>query len=137
VVLGSDCANPVTPLNLVLNLLSRSTQYAHSQNEVLGAATGGTGQNFGFVASVFYDNLNVYAWHRGLGLSQLLGHVIAHELGHLLLGSNSHSESGIMRACWRFKELLAAEQGGLSFSFCEKKRLQIAMATRARAALLN
>ena len=134
-LLGSVCANPVTPLDLVVNLLPRSTQDLHCQGGILGAAKEGTGRNFGFLASVFYDNLTVYSAQRALGLSPLLGHVIAHELGHLLLGSNSHSANGIMRARWRGEELLAAEQGGLSFSFCEKKRLQIAMAARTLAAL--
>jgi len=30
----------------------------------------------------------------------LLGYVVAHELGHLLLGKNSHSSEGLMRAKW-------------------------------------
>jgi len=37
-------------------------------------------------------------------ISQILGHVIAHELGHLL-GSETHSPTGIMRADWNFKDL--------------------------------
>ena len=31
----------------------------------------------------------------------VLGPVLAHELGHLLLGPNSHSEKGIMRLRWQ------------------------------------
>ena len=29
-----------------------------------------------------------------------LGHVMAHEMGHVLLGVNSHSAEGLMRAAW-------------------------------------
>jgi len=32
--------------------------------------------------------------------SSLLGHVMAHEIGHLLQGTTQHSESGIMKARW-------------------------------------
>jgi len=30
----------------------------------------------------------------------LLGRAVAHEIGHLLMGTNQHSASGIMRARW-------------------------------------
>ncbi len=30
----------------------------------------------------------------------LLGHVIAHEIGHLLLASNKHSRRGLMQPHW-------------------------------------
>jgi hypothetical protein len=32
--------------------------------------------------------------------AKVLGRVIAHEVGHLLLGHNAHSSEGIMRANW-------------------------------------
>ncbi len=33
-------------------------------------------------------------------VSRLLGHVIAHELGHILQGINRHSDRGLMKARW-------------------------------------
>jgi hypothetical protein len=38
------------------------------------------------------------------------GYAVAHEIGHLLLGSHSHSLVGIMRARWGRKELARAER---------------------------
>ena len=38
-------------------------------------------------------------------LSRLLGLAIAHELGHVLLGSNSHSDLGLMRGRWNREDL--------------------------------
>jgi len=46
----------------------------------------------------------------------LLGHVMAHEIAHLLLGANSHSASGIMRAHWYAQELGSANKGELLFT---------------------
>jgi len=46
----------------------------------------------------------------------LLGHVMAHELGHLLLGSNSHSERDLMREMWWPDELRRAAIGKLFFT---------------------
>ena len=51
-----------------------------------------------------------------VSLADTLGHVMAHELGHLLLGSNSHSGMGIMRAHWQSEELRRLSRGGLWFT---------------------
>jgi hypothetical protein len=41
--------------------------------------------------------------HMSQGIT--LGDLIAHELGHLLLGTSEHSVAGIMRARWQAREL--------------------------------
>jgi hypothetical protein len=46
----------------------------------------------------------------------LLGAVSAHELGHLLLGSNSHSRIGIMEPRWRLEGLRNVGMGRLLFT---------------------
>ncbi len=51
-----------------------------------------------------------------LDLSGILGSVIAHEIGHLLLGSNAHAVSGIMRAHWEAEELRRIAMGTLLFT---------------------
>ena len=43
----------------------------------------------------------------------LLGHAIAHEIGHLLLGTNSHSPSGIMKPVLRHADEEWMAKGGL------------------------
>ena len=53
-------------------------------------------------------------WH--VGLARVLGHVMAHELRHLLLGSNAHSRQGIMCPSWHRGELQLASTGSLLFS---------------------
>ena len=35
----------------------------------------------------------------------LLGHVLAHEIGHMLLGTDSHSSTGLMKAHWNRMEI--------------------------------
>jgi hypothetical protein len=53
----------------------------------------------------------------------LLGYIIAHELGHLLLGPG-HAPSGIMRATWDMNDLEAIRQGRLKFSREECARIR-------------
>jgi hypothetical protein len=130
------CEKPVTPLDLVLNLLSRSqAQHLHFHDKILGVAAEPTGEGFGVFASVFYDNAKDCAAQWQLNLPQLLWLAIAHELAHLLLGTNSHSSHGVMRAFWSGKELLAAGQRDPSFSSSEKNRLQTTLSARTLAAL--
>jgi hypothetical protein len=45
-----------------------------------------------------------------------LGLTIAHEMGHLLLQSETHSVSGVMKARWLRGDLAAAERGALTFT---------------------
>jgi hypothetical protein len=49
----------------------------------------------------------------------LLGHAIAHELGHLLLGTSSHARAGLMAGRWHPRDLEYAASGWLQFSPAE------------------
>jgi hypothetical protein len=45
---------------------------------------------------VFYDRVK----NKPGNVSSVLGHVIAHEVAHILQGIHRHSESGVMKATW-------------------------------------
>ncbi len=68
----------------------------------------------GYFAYVFYDRIQELAQRRGLGYA-LLADVMAHEIGHLLLGSTSHSAGGIMCAHWNYEELRNVSEGAMAF----------------------
>jgi hypothetical protein len=71
---------------------------------------------WGTFCDVFYDR--ILELHRGGRASEetILGMVMGHELGHLLLGSNSHSDTGIMRPKWQSEDFLTPEFGITQFS---------------------
>ena len=75
-------------------------------------------------ADVFYDGIARIRRESNIDAATLLGHVTAHELGHLLLGANSHALSGLMRANWTREELLTASMGGLLFSNSQSARMK-------------
>jgi len=62
---------------------------------------------------IFYDR--VVAW-TPLPSAQLLGHVIAHEVGHMLLGTLSHAPSGLMEPHWSKVALRELEVRPLAFT---------------------
>jgi hypothetical protein len=55
---------------------------------------------YGSDASIFVDRCEAVMQHTSASFAKVLGHAIAHEIGHVLLGSNGHSRAGLMRANW-------------------------------------
>jgi hypothetical protein len=58
---------------------------------------------------------------------QILGHAIAHEVGHLLLASDEHSLFGIMKAEYGLKDLVTLGQENLFFTAQEGRLLRNAL----------
>lgn len=129
------CQTPMGSTDLMLNLLPRfmSDRY-RLRLDAFGFALEGEDGRFGFFAAIFCDLVKDAAAQRQLTRSVLLGTVIAHELGHLLLSTNSHASFGVMRAHWSGKELLAVEHSATHFSSPESKRIQQAVMARWRYA---
>jgi hypothetical protein len=128
------CTNVRGPMVLTLNVVPSSMSQAfHLKGDVLGRATEDGEKGFTRIAWIFNEPIKSFAVERDLSVAQLLGHVFAHELGHLLLGTNSHSTMGLMHAHWSSRELLAADQGELLFSASESERIQEAVLARWQA----
>jgi hypothetical protein len=73
-------------------------------------------EGIGCYSYVFYARIAEQHRRNEQNAAVLLGHVMAHEIAHLLLGTNSHSASGIMRAHWYHQELASADKGLLLFT---------------------
>jgi hypothetical protein len=73
------------------------------------------------VAAVFHDR--VLRMSRSGSEADLLGHVIAHEIGHLLLGKPGHSKGGLMKARWDTQELKVIGQKGVEFTDSETSQI--------------
>ena len=74
-------------------LTAEMAAWFRPSTETVGVATPGSR-----AASVFYERIRVTARRRHVDCGVLLGYVIAHEVGHLLLPAHSHSDLGVMRA---------------------------------------
>jgi len=97
---------------------------------VLGVATG-TKEARGKHLWIIYPRIRAYSAQLGLDASQLLGHVIAHELGHLLLPHGAHSLSGIMRPAWDRPQVKGATQGTLTFTPDQVDRIRTGLQASA------
>jgi hypothetical protein len=61
---------------------------------------------------------------RAASKGQILGHAVAHEIGHLLFGSRDHSAAGIMKANYSRDDLYAIARGDLLFTEEESRLLR-------------
>ncbi len=86
---------------------------------------------FGIIAGVYADRTRDLAKQLGASLPLILGHTMAHEIGHLLLGSNSHAKAGIMRPTWGDRDLRLAHTGAFGFTQSQSKRMQRKVSERA------
>ncbi len=77
---------------------------------------------------VYYAGLKAFRGATTVSTGELLGCVIAHELGHLLLGTASHSPTGLMSAVWQDPELRQAVRGNLFFTGGEGERMRFRFA---------
>ena len=60
----------------------------------------------------------------------LLTILLAHELGHLLLGVGGHARSGIMAGMWDSRALHQAARGELLFDELQRRRIEKNVALR-------
>ncbi len=120
---------------LRIRIVSKSLGGKSSNRQVVGIAPG-TKELRGKLAYVFYDRIRLYSAELGLDASQMLGHVIAHELGHLLLPYDAHSVAGVMRAGWDRTHARNAVNGLLAFMPVQatliRARMQNVSGTAAR-----
>jgi hypothetical protein len=67
-------------------------------------------------AFIFFDRVLGLCAVEEFSISVILGHAMAHELGHMVLRQTSHSPSGIMMETFRKGALRRAEKGRLLFT---------------------
>lgn len=123
----NPCLDPLEATDIVLRVLSEQTQNRF-QDTVFGFAV------VPILASVYYDYALRTAKRDNAEFEApiILGCVIAHEIGHLLLGSNSHSSSGVMQPRWERKQVKQAMTGVMLFTHEQSERIQTEAQTRMR-----
>ena len=114
---------PYQPCSLTVRIVAEPIGATHRSPFVMGIAPE-TPAARAIIAFAFYDRIQLYSAKVGLNAPQMLGHVMAHELGHLLLPHGAHSLTGVMLGAWDGTQAKQATLGRLTF-------------TRAEAALIR
>ena len=83
-----------------------------------------------FLATVYADLAEEIAHRAGVAPRPVLGRAIAHEIGHLLLNTNSHPDAGLMRAAWSQRELRRNDAHDWEFRQPEADTMRAVIAKR-------
>jgi hypothetical protein len=70
--------------------------------------------------------------NRDGGTGALLGHVMAHEIGHVLEGADHHSGEGVMKARWETADFQKMLTGPLPFDSTDADLIHTALERRSR-----
>ncbi|MGA2755328.1 MAG: hypothetical protein ABSE53_16330 [Terracidiphilus sp.] len=126
-----DCQSALQVTDYVVSILpaAMADRLEHSE-DALGSANE-SAAGFGR-AQIFYGKIRMMTGGDTAPFSALLGRVMAHEIGHLLLGDNAHSRTGIMQAAWSDREL--GMRAGAEMVFTEKQshRIETRLAAESR-----
>jgi len=126
------CELSLTPSDLHLRLLDPDmARRTGTTRHCLGFAFLTDG--FDSIASVFFHRALELETRNLAGRAVILGGMMAHEIGHLLLGQSGHSGSGIMRAQWGDEDLKMIAKGRLWFT-AEQERRIASMVTKREGA---
>jgi len=128
-----QCRMAEFPAHLQLRIARRS----RNLNQITFGISYLSADGSGCYADLFYEPVEEMHGRSRVNLASILGDVAAHEIGHLLLGTNSHAGSGIMRARWQSAELGSIRTETFFFSAAESRQMRSRLAawrTRPRDA---
>ena len=119
----APCTDPLRSGELAIRITAGPPETAPREQRALGYSlvepeVGGT------LATVFSDRVAWLASSSGVEHTALMGRAVAHEIGHLLIGTNEHSPSGLMRALWTSAELERDERTDWLFTTDDHARLR-------------
>ena len=124
------CQNSCLTVRIVTEAISEKSR----NPQVFGVAPSSKEER-GINLWIFYPRVKAYSADLGIHASALLGHVMAHEMGHLLLPHGAHSLTGIMRAEWDPAQVRDATRGRLTFTADQaaviRERLQASVSPSA------
>jgi hypothetical protein len=125
----SRCDTPMMAADLVVRIVPRARTLPQGIFGVSFLANG-----TGAYADVFLDHIRgLLEVDKQVSLAAILGDVMAHELGHLLLGSNAHSRDGIMQAHWEPEQVHRISTGQMLFTAEQALRMRTRITSLRKA----
>jgi hypothetical protein len=126
------CQKPMGPADFAVRVLTAGeAERFTAHHEALGQALECPRDQIGCSAYILYRGVLELARDGDATEAQLLGHALAHEIGHLLLGPNSHSAIGIMRGIWNHQDLQTIARAYLFFTEPQSARMRNQVAARS------
>lgn len=126
------CSTSPTPIDLQLRILPKQMagRLRKSRHSMGSALVSG---RFPSIASAFYHRAEELDGGKPGALAEILGGILAHEIGHLLLAEKSHSTTGLLRAQWIDQDLRMIACGTLHFTPDQAARMRSLVTERHAA----
>jgi hypothetical protein len=125
------CQEPMGTADFAVKILNAGeADRLSTHQEVWGQALECPRDAIGCSAYVFPREVQELAKYGDATKSQLLGHALAHEVGHLLLGPNSHTATGVMRPQWHHQDLQTIARAHLFFTDQQARRVRDEVSAR-------
>lgn len=125
------CATPLHVNEIAVRIVRLTTDAGYRGELPLGYSLVDTATRSGALATIYLDRVAWLAQAAGVDARLVLGRALAHEVGHLLLGTNAHSEAGLMRAVWSCGALRRNLPGDWLFSRGDARAMRQAVRLRA------
>jgi hypothetical protein len=130
---ADSCTQPLRRSELLVRIVSAGMVDRPPDVDTLGYAFVDPDAGGGSLAAVYADRVRVMAQSAGVDEAELLGRTMAHEVGHLLLGTNRHAGDGLMRAFWSTADLRRNRATQWLFGGKEGKAMRSGIASRLRS----
>lgn len=124
---GASCIEPLEQGSyLMLRLLDRGSEATpkHARSVALGESMLDREQRTGVLMTLEVPFVRAIATQADADMPLLLGRAMAHEIGHLLLGTGDHPREGLMRARWSQQELRGFRPSNWLFSPAEAAQMR-------------
>jgi len=123
------CTLPYARNEVTLRMIGRPVQ-GPADVILLGDSMLDQSVRSGTLATIYLDPVERLARAARVTTGTVLARAIAHELGHLLMGTNTHSARGLMRPVWTAEELTRNQPVDWSIPRSDREKMRRALARR-------
>lgn len=126
------CTLPFARNEVTLRLVNRPMQ-GPADVILLGDSMLDQSVHSGTLATIYLEPVERLARAASVTTATVMARAMAHELGHLLLGTNAHSARGLMRPVWTAEELTRNEAADWRIPRDDGEKMRRALARRGES----
>jgi len=126
----NPCGAPLGANELAIRFVRLPPHLAEQDLVTLGDSLVDTRLRAGSLATIYVNRVAALAGRCRIDVRTLLGRAVAHEIGHLLLGTAAHAPSGLMRAAWPQRALRSERAADWIFTARDAQAMRDAVRTR-------
>jgi hypothetical protein len=122
---GASCATPLRPGDFAIRFVRGDIPIGDSGRLRLGDVMLDRSTHSAVLATIYVERVRWLARSARADVETLLGRTIAHELGHLLLATNTHGSHGLMRAAWSAAEVSGDRDSDWTFAPADAEAIRL------------